>query len=89
MKRLDPRTLSMLAHGLAAAAALAAGSAAFGIGARVGGFALGLAMGLNAAVCGALLVVSAVDAGQRVLGGCAGCAQAPESPAGVPRAGRA
>jgi len=67
MKRIDPRTFSLLAHGLAAAGALAAGAAGFAIGARVGGFVLGLAMALNAAVCGALLVVSAMDAGQRVL----------------------
>lgn len=67
MERLNANTAVWLEHGLAAACALAAGVAGFEIGARVNGFVLALVMGLNAAVCGALLAVSAIDAGKRLL----------------------
>lgn len=67
MERLKGNAAVWLEHGFAAACALAAGAAGFGIGARVEGFSLGLVMGLNAAVCGALLAVSLVDVAGRLL----------------------
>lgn len=60
------RSSAWLEHAFAAACGLAAGVAGFGIGARVEGFMLALLMGTNAAVCGALLAVSAVDAVSRM-----------------------
>ncbi|MBL8344701.1 MAG: hypothetical protein JNN03_04615 [Rubrivivax sp.] len=62
-----PNTAVLLEHGFAAACALAGGVAGFSIGARVEGFSLALIMGINAAVCAALLAVSLVDVAGRLL----------------------
>lgn len=67
MGRLIPDSAVWLEHAFAAACALAGGVAGFTIGARVEGFPLALMMGINAAVCAALLAVSLVDAAGRLL----------------------
>ncbi len=67
MERSMPNAAVLLEHGFAAACALAGGVAGFSIGARVEGFPLALVMALNAAVCAALLAVSVVDLGGRLL----------------------
>jgi hypothetical protein len=67
MERSMLNTAAWLEHGFAAACALAGGVAGFSIGAQVEGFSLALIMGLNAAVCAALLAVSLVDVAGRLL----------------------
>lgn len=67
MGQPTPNAAVWLEHGFAAACALAGGAAGFTIGAQVEGFSLALMMGTNAAVCAALLAVSLVDAGSRLL----------------------
>jgi len=66
MNLLSPRASHWLGHAFAAACGLGAAAAGFQIGARVEGFTLATLMALNAAVCGALLAVSVVDAAHRL-----------------------
>lgn len=66
MDLLKPGTTRWLEHAFAAVCGLVAGAAGFQIGARVEGFTLAAVMALNAAVCGALLAVSVVDAASRM-----------------------
>lgn len=66
MDLLKPQAARWLEHAFAATCGLVAGAAGFHIGARVEGFTLAAVMALNAAVCGALLAVSVVDAAGRV-----------------------